>query len=90
MEGGDADAREEHEHDEERVARRDGGEADSGPGERDPGRQQPECSPPIRPEPEEWLHEGGGDEHGKHQDGRERVAEIELHREEREQRGDAP
>ena len=71
------------------VARGDGREPDPDRRESEPDRQQPEGAAAVRPEAEERLDERRRDEHGQHQERRERVAEFELDREEGKQRRNA-
>ena len=89
VERGDADAGDEDEHEEEPVARRDGREADADAREREPDGEQPERAPAIGPEAEQRLQQRRGDEQDEHQRRGERVAEVELVGEERQQSGNA-
>ena len=81
----DPEPGEKDESEDEDVGRCDGREPGRDPCQRDPGGQQPGCAAPIRPEPEERLHERRGREHGEHEHRRGGVAEVELEDEERKQ-----
>ena len=90
MEGRDAEAAGQHEQEHERVRRRDGGETHADCRQRGPAGDQPERLVAVGPQPEERLDDRRRERRREEQHRRERVAQVELVREVRDQRRHAP
>jgi len=78
VKGRHAEAGDDDEEKHERIARRRRGERDPDSRERNAARQQPDRSTPVRPQPEQRLHDRRRDRGGEHRGRRQRVREVEL------------
>ena len=86
MEGRNPQTGDDHPDEHEPVGRRHRGESDSDSRKRNPAGQQPDRPAPVRPEPEERLHDRRGGGRGEHDRRGKGVRERELVDEERQQR----